>query len=351
MTSVNEGSKQKRGNELRRIRFFNVSLRNGVPASTPSYPEKQAFTGRLVHALESSNPEFAWVQFLFVQSRLAADLTRMKNSIRQAKKEIEQPKVGILTGEESERSELSGDFYAMADARMKKIDEVVTKPTIVLAIQGMWAGDPDSRGIEELPFDHCSDDHDSLAPFGYRDPRMLLELVGRRMVTDVSGYLQGFTRSRLEPPSFIVTPEELRSFVHLPAGEVIRSIHSLEWGTSMRNYDQGATDKDKQQGIAVPSRLARLAAVPEMDSVLEDKSVQPLDHLAAPTVRTFELVYWCGKTDILLSAQTLDDMEKYVKLLSAVYGDLKLEEVETRPPFLNELAGIIRPNKSHARSW
>ena len=118
----------------------------------------------------------------------------------------------------------------------------------------------------------------------------------------------------------------------------------------MRNYDQGATDKDKQQGIAVPSRLARLTAVPEMDSVLEDKSVQPLDHLASPSVRTFELVYWRGKTDILLSAQTVEDMEKYVRLLSSVYGDLKLEEVETRPPFLNELAGIIRPHKPQARS-
>ena len=35
----------------RRIRFFNVSLRNGVVASTPSYPEKQAFIGRRLREL------------------------------------------------------------------------------------------------------------------------------------------------------------------------------------------------------------------------------------------------------------------------------------------------------------
>ncbi len=38
-------------------------------------------------------------------------------------------------------------------------------------------------------------------------------------------------------------------------------------------------------------------------------------HLAAPTVRTFELVYSGGRTDILLSAETVEDMRKYAGLL------------------------------------
>jgi hypothetical protein len=345
-TAVRTDSKEE--DKPRRIRFFNVSLRNGVMSSTPSYPEEQAFIGRLIHTLESSNPEFAWVQFLFVQRSLARDLTRLKNSLRAAKKEIEQPKVGIITGEESERRELGGDFYARAEARIKKIDDVVTKPTIALAIQGMWVCDQKSRGLKDLPFDHCSDEHDSLAVFGYRDPRMLLELVDRRMVVDLSRYLRGFTRSRLEPPSFIVTPTELQSFVHLPAGEVIKSLHSFKSGTSMRNYDQGTTDKEKPKeggGAPVPSMLVRLAAVPEMAAALEDKSVQPLEHLASTSVRTFELIYCRGKTDIVLSAETTNELGTYIELLDSVYGDLKLEEVGARPAFLHELAGII------GRTW
>jgi hypothetical protein len=342
-TAVGTDSKEEK-DRPRRIRFFNVSLRNGVMPSTPSYPEKQAFIGRLIHTLESSNPEFAWVQFLFVQRSLARDLTRLKNSLRAAKKEIEQPKVGIISGEESERRELGGDFYARAEARMKKIDDVVTKPTIALAIQGMWVCDQKSRGMKDLPFDHCSDEHDSLAIFEYRDPRMLLELVDRRMVVDLSRYLEGFTRSRLEPPSFIVTPNELQSFVHLPAGEVIKSLHSLQPGTSMRNYDQGTTDNQKPKeggGAPVPSKLVRLAAVPEMAAALEDKSVQPLEHLASTRVRTFELVYCQGKTDIVLSAETVEEVGLYIGLLSSVYGDLKLEEAGARPAFLQQLPRIV----------
>ena len=340
--AVGTDSKEEK-DKPRRIRFFNVSLRNGVMPSTPSYPEKQAFVGRLIHTLESSNPEFAWVQFLFVQRSLASDLTRLKNSLRAAKKEIEKPKVGIITGEESERRELGGDFYARAEARMKKIDDVVTKPTIALAIQGMWVCDQKSRGLKDLPFDHCSDEHDSLAVFEYRDPRMLLELVDRRMVVDLSRYLQGFTRSRLEPPSFIVTPNELQSFVHLPAGEVIKSLHSFESGSSMRNYDQGTTDKEKPTGggDSGQSRPVRLTAMPEMGDVLEDKSLQPLQHVASSGVRTFELTYCRGRTDVLFSAETVGDLDQYVRLLNSVYGDLKLEEAGTRPAFLHELADII----------
>jgi hypothetical protein len=92
-----------------------------------------------------------------------------------------------------------------------------------------WFMDSRSR-IERAPFDTFGSpswklfnpsaaSHDSLATFEYRDPRMLIELVDRRMVQDISKYLDCYTRSRPEPPSFIVTPEELQSHVHLPAGE------------------------------------------------------------------------------------------------------------------------------------
>src|SRR5271157_3168263 len=182
----------------RKLRFFNVSLRNGTVMSTPAYPEKQSFVAHLIRALETSNPDFAWIQFLFVRSDYGAELVRLKNSMQRTKVAIEQPSLDMISGQEQDRKQLYRDYYRRTDTRMKKVDDLVAKPTITLAIQGMWVSDePDS--INALPFDHCTDEHDSLALFRYRDPRMLIELVDRRMVEDVSRYLDRYTKSRLEP--------------------------------------------------------------------------------------------------------------------------------------------------------
>ena len=324
----------------KKIRFFSVSLRNGVVMSTPAYPEKQAFVAHLISALETSNPEFAWIQFLFVRSDYRSDLVRLNNSIRAAKVAIEQPSVDLVSGQESERRELHRDYYRRADSRMKKVDDIVTKPTVTLAIQGMWVGD-DPGSINALPFDHCVDEHDSLAVFLYRDPRMLLELVERRMVEDISKYLGGYTRSRLEPPSFIVTPEELQSYVHLPAGETAMSLSSLAGGTSTRGFTPAAVDGEDANLGEVSSSLVRLMAVPKMEKALEDGSVQPLAHLASSTVRTFELVHKGGKTEVLLSAETVEDMKKYASLLGLVYGRLRLEQDDAAPRFLRRLPMFV----------
>ena len=200
---------QKKESAKKRVRFFNVSLRNGIVVSTPAYPEKQAFLGHVIRALESSNPDFAWIQFLFVRSDYGSALVRLKNSMHRAKASIEQPTIDMISGEERDRRELHRDYYRQSDARMKKVDDIATKPTITLAIQGMWVCDKGASSPNSLPFDHCSDEHDSLAVFQYRDPRMLLELVDRRMVVDIAEYFDRYTRSRMEPPSFLVTPEEL----------------------------------------------------------------------------------------------------------------------------------------------
>jgi hypothetical protein len=327
----------------RNVRFFNVSLRNGIVMSTPSYPEKQSFVAHLIRALETSNPDFGWVQFLFVGSNYGADLIRLKNSMHRAKTAIEQPSLDLVSGEEQDRRQLYRDYYRRADSRMKKVDEIVTKPTITMAIQGMWVSDePDS--LYALPFDHCVDEHDSLAIFRYRDPRMLLELVDRRMVVDISEYFDRYTRSRLEPPSFIVTPEELQSYVHLPAGETAASLRSLEGGTSTRAFILARIAGQKataDSGDGSSSELVRLVKVPKNEKILEDASVQPLMHLAAATVRTFELVYSGGRTEVLFSAETVEDMRKYAGLLGLVYGGLKLEKAERRPAFLSELPAIM----------
>jgi hypothetical protein len=333
----------------KKVRYFNASLKNGIVVSTPSYPEKQAFVAQLVHALETANPDFAWVQFLFVQADHHAKLVRLKNSIHRAKKAIEEPAYSFLTDKMHERRELHRDFYRMADARMTKVDVLVTRPTVVLAIQGMWVGSQDSDMAGALPFAHCSDEHDSLAVFQYRDPRMLRELVDRRMVTDIGEYLERFTGSRLEPPSFMAAPEGLRTFVHLPVGEAAESLQSIHGGPSAKGYTRAKVKEDQGEDTKpdpgprgdITSRFVRLAEVPEMKGILEDSSIQPLDHLPSTTVRTFELLYSNGHTEFVFSSETVEDMRKYAQLLDSVYGELKLEKADQTPGFLQELPRIL----------
>jgi hypothetical protein len=275
-------------------------------------------------------------------------LVRLKNSIHASKIAIEQPSVDLVSGEESERRELHRDYYRRADSRMKKVDDIVTKPAVTLAIQGMWVSD-DPGSITALPFDHCVDEHDSLALFQYRDPRMLLELVDRRMVQDISKYLDGYTKSRLEPPSFIVTPEELQSYVHLPAGETAMSLSSLGGGTSTRGFTLTSVDGEEANRGDVSSSLVRLVAVPKMEKALEDSAVQPLTHLASSTVRTFELVYRDGRTNVLVSAETVEEMRRYAGLLGLVYGGLKFQSCEqclTHLRKLPEIVGLVNSNST-----
>lgn len=58
---------------------------------------------------------------------------------------------------------------------------------------------------------------------------------------------------------------------------------------------------------------------------------------ASDTVRTFELVYCAGKTEMILSARTLDDMKRYASLFSQVYGELELGKADPSPVLLLDL--------------
>lgn len=78
----------------------------------------------------------------------------------------------------------------------------------------MWVGDP--RQLSTLPFKDCHDELDRLGTFVYHNPWMLAELVEGRMVTDASSYIMSYSRSRLEPPSFLTTQEEPRTISTFP---------------------------------------------------------------------------------------------------------------------------------------
>ncbi len=337
---------QQKGGKETRVLFFNVSLKNGIVMSTPAYPEKQAFIATLIRSIETLKPEFAWVQFLFVRTDYSAALIRLKNAIRAAKVEIETPSVNVITEEEHEKGELHRDFYRRADSRIKKVDEMATKPTVTMAIQGMWVGNRASSPMD-LPFDHCVDEHDALAAFIYRDPRLLLELVSRTMVEDMSGYLFRYAGSRLEPPSFIVTPEAMPYYLHLPAGERVGSLSSISWGTFTRGLTVGRVAGETRYTGArndITTAMVRLSKVPKIEKPLDDLEIQPLVHLASAKVRSFELIYDNGKSDVVLSARSVADMRSYADLFDSVYGQLKYEENNAMPPclqYLPQMVGLV----------
>jgi hypothetical protein len=125
------------------------------------------------------------------------------------------------------------------------------------------------------------------------------------------------------------------------------SLSSLGGGTSTRGFIPASVDGEEANLGHVSSNLVKLEAVPKMEKALEDGSVQPLAHLASSTVRTFELVYEGRRTEMLLSAETVEDMKKYAGLLSLVYGGLKLEQDDPAPRFLQQLpviVGLSRPD-------
>jgi hypothetical protein len=115
---------------------------------------------------------------------------------------------------------------------------------------------------------------------------MLVELVERRMVEDISKYLGKFTGSRMEPPSFIVTPEELLSYIHLPVGARTEPLKSVTWGMSMRGHKRGIIAGEGDDSTApdgANAKLVRLAEVPKTEELLQEGEIQPLAQLSSNT--------------------------------------------------------------------
>ena len=115
-----------------------------------------------------------------------------------------------------------------------------------------------------------------------------------------------------------MTPEELQSFVHLPAGETAMSLSSLEGGTSSRGFT--LTSVDGEGGIRgeVSSNLVRLVAVPKMEKALEEEhgpASRPPRFVDGEDVRA-RLPR--GRTGLLLCAATVAEMRRYAGLLSTV---------------------------------
>ena len=317
-----------------RVRFFNVSLINATPMSLPKYPQPQRFMGELIHSIEAANPEFAWVQFLFKRVNLTPTLIALKNAIHIAQEKIKTPKRSWIDDSESDRLELYGDWYRRSGERMKRIDAIANVPHILLAIQGMWVGD--SRQLSSLPFKDCYDEFDRLGTFLYRDPRMLRELVDRRMVEDVSSYIMSYVRSRMEPPSFLITQEEIPYFLHLPVVKQDTFLKSVAWKQHTPGVGEGKIEGRGPSHAAPPNpRILQMKEVPLITEPLKETDTERLSQLPSPSaVRGLELLFENGHTDMLLSSTSGKDVQEYLGVLESVYEKQQVVGVPEMPEFL-----------------
>ncbi len=337
--------------EAEKARFFDVSLVNANVMSVPKFPQPQRLMGELVHSIQAVNPTFAWVQFLFRRADYSRSLVALKNAMHYAQQEIKTPKRSIIDDSEYDRPELYRDWYKRSGERIKRIDSITHAPHVVLAIQGMWVGDPGH--LSALPFGDCYDEHDRLGTFVYRDPRMLLELVERSMVNDISSYIASYARSRLEPPSFLITQEEVPYYLHLPVATSPDFLGSLGGGTPYSpDVPPGAVER-KGAAEASPStsivlatpaadvRVLRLSKVPRITEPLKDDQAERLALLPRQSVRGFELLFESGATQLLLSARSGPDLDEYLGVMESVYGKLDVTETQALPYFLRQVPRLV----------
>ncbi len=334
---------------MEEVRFFSASLINANVMAAPRFPQPQRLIGELIHSVEAASPRFAWVQLLFRRVNYSPTLVALKNAMNFAAVQIKTPKKGLISGTEYDRAELHRDWYKKSGERVKRIDAIVNMPHILLAIQGMWVGDP--RLLSTLPFKDCHDDHDRLGIFTYRNPWMLAELVQRRMVEDVSSYFMSYAGSRLEPPSFLITQEEIPYYLHLPVSKVpdflksvgARASFSVEvpLGSSEETGEEPEEPEQVVPKTATDSKVLRLTKVPEIKEPLEKEDAERLALLPSQVVRGFEVVFEGGATQILLSARNQREMDGYLGVMSSVYGQLEVVETSAKPAFLAQIPSLV----------
>jgi hypothetical protein len=124
---------------------------------------------------------------------------------------------------------------------------------------------------------------------------------------------------------------------------LVGSLNSLSWGTFGKGLIRGnvAGDSQARSRDDIDTTLVRLAKVPKIEKALDDGDTGPLAHLASTTPRSFELVYSERKTDLLLTAGTVEDLRTYVDILDSVYGQLKCERIGALPSFLGQLPAVV----------
>jgi len=353
--------------------FLNVALKNSHIMSRPRYEPEQEFISNLIHELEQKDPDFAWIQCIFQQVDYSHQLMMLKNELLSYKRFAETPEVNEK-GEPRRRKELDSEWYRTVDLRCKKIDELISSHQVLLGIQGMWVekseeaihGISESLGstpIEFSTFQSCRDELDSLAVFTYRDPRVLLELVRRRFVTDINWYFRKYSGSRMEPPTLILAAEDLGNYVHLPVGNITDHLSSLlpsefdgeehngEFtifgvGSGLQYGDNPYATRRKEDRSSIPDPLllpvvepqaetktskgnfylSRMKTIPQINQKLDAEAFSRLKHLPSSYARSFELLYNEGRISLLIGSADERDLEAYKRSLVSVYGGFEFVE-------------------------
>ena len=161
------------------------------------------------------------------------------------------------------------------------------------------------------------------------------------MVTDLSQYFRSYTGARVEPPSFIITADDLPSYVHIPFGKQADRVKSINWRTS----SESARGPSILNGSDMPPErvtILRTRELPVREQKLDENVAARLAMLASEKERSFELLYQEGEMSVLLSSKGQEDLLMYRDLMESVYGEIKFEGItDPRPEFLRELPMIL----------
>jgi hypothetical protein len=162
------------------------------------------------------------------------------------------------------------------------------------------------------------------------------------MVEDVSRYFRSYTGSRQEPPSFLITQEEVPYFVHLPVARTPDFLKSLGnralYSSEIRS---GRVEGAETKEDTTVGRVLWLATVPEITEPLDEKEAERLSFLPGSSVRGFEVLFQEGETQILFSARTNREMQEYLSVMKSVYGAMDVSEATAQPAFLKQLPGRV----------
>lgn len=275
------------------LHMFYVSLRDAHFMSQPVYEPAGSFMNSLVLTMEAQAPRFAWIQFIFERANVTDGLASLRYY--------------LLHGEDD-----GSTWVKMAAERVKALNAMVSRPTVALAIRGVWAGE--ERGLHELPFAHCADSLDQLALFVTRDPYMLVLMQERRTEFNLPAYFSHYSGSRTEAPAFVLMASNLPFYIHFP------SMGNVKWGVHADLPAIGAWNNMASNESRPRRSVMEVSGVPRLDRALEKDELARLAGLASRTPRSFELMYYDRQTHILLSG----DIERYEQALASIYGQLNL---------------------------
>jgi hypothetical protein len=358
--------------------FFNFALKDGHFMSRPIFNPQQSLMGEIIHSLERFNPRFAWIQFLFSQRDYNHLLMYTKAELENYVQFANTAQYDGRSSQKIPRKEINSQWYKLAPQRIKKVEQMLPKPTVIFAINGMWVTNENNAAssahqLQELPFSLCSDEVDRLRPFLYTDPGILRMLVERRMVTDISPSIYRYSRSREEPPSLILSPDEIPYYIHMPTGASAKGISSIKpaahfpvGGTlkarevtpveDVQSFEPSEIDectqspeaeqavpqttgaqqleqlqqerKNKIIGDQIDSKkrgalVAALKKIPTLEQPLEEDEAQRIAQIVSRNIRTFEIIY---ESEALLDERT--NTKAVTKMLLSSSSETPLDDLK-----------------------